>query len=914
MLLACICASGSVSAQEGLYVYASNLFSNDVSVYRTNADGTLTDVTTIDSVGTAPAGVAIRGDQAFMYVSGTNDDSLHVVDTRTNAVVQSIPTGTNGLNDPRDLAVSPDGKRLYVPNNGGNVDSVSVFTIDTLSGQLTAAGTIAVGRDPRAVVFSPDGTRAYVVNQDSSGGGVGSVSVIDVATSTVTPIATGGQLFDGAISPDGSRVYVSNVNNGGEVFVIDTATNTRVATIAVTNNPRGVAVNGDGTKLYVVQSNNHSVSVVDVATETIVATTAAGQAPNNLTLSPTGEFAYVASTNDDSIVKLNVAAGTGLLSDEVGIAAGDYPVDVIICQRGDALLASGNTFVAHTGAALGCTGASAEFMGGTLLVNGANLAFATPMSVGTGGGTIDTNGNDATISSVISGNAALTKVGIGTLTLTGTNTHTGTVDVDAGTVVVNGTLNSATIKVAAGATLDGSGVINGNVYLEQGATLGGVTVNGTLSGPGAPVVNAPVIDAPIVDVPVDAPVVPVHTVLQLMKGVVLQGIIDVMAGGIIDGGYLDGIVTSSGIIKGEIRLGPDTTITGGTLSGSIIGQASAPALIMADIAAGTLLQNVRILRGSRIDPGIRIGRNVVIEDAASIPAALDLTYAFDPAPGAGQHIPLLDAALDHPAGKLSTAGTVLADMQAAMDASPMTDATLDQNMRGELIARFDGLHSTLLPVQVRLADGSEHGIRVQDDGSVLFSLGWYAVLAVPAPADAALLAAILKESSLFIQPGDANGTALFVRSLNPMISAYFSFRPGLYAAPVANGEQAGLHSFLLPDMPASTGLALVFEDAASGSLRRQELLPVPADWQALKAHLATMPGIDAAGMGADGSITVTVSGQALRVRAGYRVVKGPGSGLPLVLTGAGDQNGDGLDDYRVVYPNGDSQLLYRLSQ
>ncbi|MDY6983456.1 MAG: YncE family protein, partial [Pseudomonadota bacterium] len=694
-LLAGLLAPGLASAQEDLYVYVSNLFSNNVSVYSTNANGTLSAVTTFGGVGTGPAGVALRGDQAFMYVVGTSNDSLHVVDTRTNAVVQSITTGLNG---PRDPAVNADGKRLYVPNNGGDVNSVSVFTIDTLSGQLTAAGTITVGLDPRSVVFSPDGARAYVVNQDNSGGGAGSVSVIDVATSAVTTtIATGGQLFDSAISPDGSRVYVTNVT--GQVFAIDTATNTVVATIAVTNNPRGVAVNGDGTKLYVTQLNTHSIAVVDVATDTIVDTTAAGQSPHDFTLSPAGGFAYVASQNDDSIVNFTVAAGTGLLTANGSIGAGDSPSNIMICQRGDALLASGNTFVAHTGGALGCTGSSAEFTGGTLLVNGANQTFATPISVGTGGGTIDTNGNDATISSVISGSAALTITGGGTLTLTGTNTHTGTLDIDDGTLKVNGTLNSATINVAAGATLSGSGVINGNVYMENGATLDGVTVNGTISGPGAPIV------------------IPVHTVSMLMKNVNLQGIINIAAGGIIDGGYLEGTVTNNGLIKGVIRLGPNTTITGGTLSGSITGQASSPARIMANIAAGTLLQNVRILRGSRVDPGVRLGRNVVIEDIPSIPAGVDLTYAFAPAPDALQHIPLLDAVLNHPAGMLSTVGTVHADMQAALDALQMTDATLSQNARGELSVRFGSLHSTLLPVQVRLADGLERSIRIQEDGS-----------------------------------------------------------------------------------------------------------------------------------------------------------------------------------------------------
>ena len=45
--------------------------------------------------------------------------------------------------------------------------------------------------------------------------------------------------------------YVANGSNPGTVSVIDTATNTVVATVAVGSNPIGVAVTPDGKHVYV---------------------------------------------------------------------------------------------------------------------------------------------------------------------------------------------------------------------------------------------------------------------------------------------------------------------------------------------------------------------------------------------------------------------------------------------------------------------------------------------------------------------------------------------------------------------------------------------------------------------------------------------------------------------------------------
>src|ERR1700754_3796257 len=82
---------------------------------------------------------------------------------------------------------------------------------------------------------------AYITNFHND-----SVSVIDTATNTViATVAVGASPFGVAVAPDGSRVYVANWL-GNTVSVIDTATNAVIATVAVGNNPRGVAVHPDG--------------------------------------------------------------------------------------------------------------------------------------------------------------------------------------------------------------------------------------------------------------------------------------------------------------------------------------------------------------------------------------------------------------------------------------------------------------------------------------------------------------------------------------------------------------------------------------------------------------------------------------------------------------------------------------------
>jgi autotransporter-associated beta strand protein len=116
------------------------------------------------------------------------------------------------------------------------------------------------------------------------------------------------------------------------------------------------------------------------------------------------------------------------------------------------------------------------------------------------GGTIDTNGNNATLSGTISGPGGLTKVGLGTLTLSGSSTYAGATNVNAGTLqagAVNALSPFSAFTVAGGATLElnnfnqtigslaGAGsVMLGSATLTTGNDNTSTTFSGTISGRG----------------------------------------------------------------------------------------------------------------------------------------------------------------------------------------------------------------------------------------------------------------------------------------------------------------------------------------------------------------------------------------------------------------------------------------------
>ena len=140
---------------------------------------------------------------------------------------------------------------------------------------------------------------AYIANSISN-----DVSVINTATNTIAyTIPVGNDPTGLSVSPDGSRVYVAN-QRSNTVSVISTTTNTVVSTITISSDsPTTVAVSPDGTRLYVVNLNSNNVSVINTATNALIASIGVGGYPVCVAVNPDGNTVYVVnSSNNISVI------------------------------------------------------------------------------------------------------------------------------------------------------------------------------------------------------------------------------------------------------------------------------------------------------------------------------------------------------------------------------------------------------------------------------------------------------------------------------------------------------------------------------------------------------------------------------------------------------------------------------------
>ena len=186
---------------------------------------------------------------------------------------------------PSGLAVSADGKRLYVVGSLSN----RLFEYELSTGKLLR--TFEVGAVPYTVVLAghkayvsnwagrrPDANsltgwagRGTVVRVDSRGvAREGSVSVIDLdAGKTVAEIMTGLHASALLLTPDGCYVCVANANSD-TISVISTVTDQVVETIPVRwqtqdlfgASPNALAMDTAGKTLYVCDGTQNAVAVI----------------------------------------------------------------------------------------------------------------------------------------------------------------------------------------------------------------------------------------------------------------------------------------------------------------------------------------------------------------------------------------------------------------------------------------------------------------------------------------------------------------------------------------------------------------------------------------------------------------------------------------------------------------------------
>ena len=187
----------------------------------------------------------------------------------------------------KDLVIAPDGDTAYVvcaPTTGPTTKGPTtsrVVPINLTTNPPTVEPAVLVGKQAMSMVISPNGATGYV--SDIAGS---AVYPIDLATDTVeAPIATDHPLGL-ALAPDGHRLYAVNNVAGSLTPISLTSTPPTASTaIPVGYGPFDDAVSPDGSRVFVANQAG-SVSVVDTATDTVVATVPTGVGTTRVVVQP----------------------------------------------------------------------------------------------------------------------------------------------------------------------------------------------------------------------------------------------------------------------------------------------------------------------------------------------------------------------------------------------------------------------------------------------------------------------------------------------------------------------------------------------------------------------------------------------------------------------------------------------------
>ncbi|MBS0365059.1 MAG: hypothetical protein JSR67_04445 [Proteobacteria bacterium] len=312
------------------------------------------------SLGLLAVVLAAPAEAGRAYVSNEDGGTVTVIDTGRMAVVGTVEVGKR----PRGLALSPDGKRLYVAVSGlpkcppilpdeecaklvrdrkadgiAVVDTVALKLVRTLRGftdpervalnpagtslyitdedaaQMTELtprgriqGTVAVGREPEGVRVSPDGRWVLVTSETGN-----TVTVIDANTRAVThTVSVGRRPRDLGFTPDSSSAYVSGEGDASvyRVPLPQGEPAVKVAQLRKEARPMGVAVDGIARRIYVSTGHGGTIAVLSLQDGSLIGEVAVGGRPWGIGLSRDGRELVSANGPSGEVAVIDTATLT----------------------------------------------------------------------------------------------------------------------------------------------------------------------------------------------------------------------------------------------------------------------------------------------------------------------------------------------------------------------------------------------------------------------------------------------------------------------------------------------------------------------------------------------------------------------------------------------------------------------------
>jgi YVTN family beta-propeller protein len=229
-----------------------------------------------------------------LYVA--HGDSVTEIDTAHGDTLRSL----GAIAHSHAVVPIPGGTLLLVTS--GHDDSVRL--LDTKDGSEVAK--IAVGTDPDAAFYDPETARAVVMNAKA-----GTVSVIDVATRSVTRTITLKPALEYGALGDGGTLFVNN-EDANEVETADLATGKVGPAIAMPGceGPTGLAYDARTYRLISACANGKAV-VIDTSARRVVAMLNIGKGPDAVIMDSERRLAFIPCGRDGVLEVISLDAPGG---------------------------------------------------------------------------------------------------------------------------------------------------------------------------------------------------------------------------------------------------------------------------------------------------------------------------------------------------------------------------------------------------------------------------------------------------------------------------------------------------------------------------------------------------------------------------------------------------------------------------
>lgn len=288
-------------------------------------------------------GLAATPNNYFVYAANNtgNSISMYRIDPNTGLLSALNPAtiSTGGATNPRQIAITNDGKFLYATL--ATTNQVIGFSIDQTTGQLTNIGTFASSASTSGIAIASTSSGNYLYASGQSGNSVFMYS-INPNTGVLTAlspasIATGSSPHSVAVTPNGKYLYTGTTGaNLVYMFAINQASGLLSAlaspTIASGTTPTGVFANNQ--YVYVAcQSSGVSEYFIDSSGQLSPLNPAivpAGTTAFGVIINPAGTYAYVSNQSSADIYMYTVT--NGVLATQGNISASFNPSNAIIVR------------------------------------------------------------------------------------------------------------------------------------------------------------------------------------------------------------------------------------------------------------------------------------------------------------------------------------------------------------------------------------------------------------------------------------------------------------------------------------------------------------------------------------------------------------------------------------------------------